>query len=136
MGDVHLVAAMLSTQRTDIESLTRVLTAALAGSLPADMVEVHRTRSVPDRLAGRPGRPHRLLVHGHGRDLELHQSGHAAVRAELRTIVRGVVISRREISLDDWLTALAEDLTRLASRDSATHDALTTWLSHRDPPRG
>lgn len=128
MGDVHLVAATLRAQRADVESLARVLTASLAGALPAGMVEVSTKRGLGDRLAGRAGRPHTLVVHGDGRDLELRQEPHGGVRGELRTVVRGVVISRREIGIDEWLTALAEDLTKLAARDAATRDALARLL--------
>jgi len=128
MGDVHLVAAMLRADRDDVESLTRVLTASLAGALPAGMVEVARKRGLADRMAGRDGRAEAVLVHGDGRDLELRQTGHGGVRGELRQVVRGVVISRREIGVDEWLTALAEDLMRLAARNSAARDALTRLL--------
>jgi hypothetical protein len=46
------------------------------------------------------------------------------VRGELRQVVRGVVISRREIGVDEWLLALAEDLRALAARDASTRAAL------------
>lgn len=128
MGDVHLVAATLRAHRADVESLARVLTASLAGALPPGMVEVATRRGWGDRLSGRAGRPHALVVHGEGRDLSLHEAAHGGVRGELRTVVHGVVISRREIGIDEWLTALAEDLTLLAARDTAARDALARLL--------
>jgi L-threonylcarbamoyladenylate synthase len=39
-------------------------------------------------------------------------------------VVRGVVISRRPVGVDEWLHALAEDLTRIAARDAAARAAL------------
>lgn len=128
MGDVQLVAATLRAHRADVESLTRVLTASLAGALPPGMVEVVAKRGWGDRLSGRAGRPHALVVHGEGRDLALHETAHGGVRGELRTVVHGVVINRREIGIDEWLTALAEDLTVLAARDTAARDALARLL--------
>jgi hypothetical protein len=128
MGDVHLVAASLRAHRADVESLARVLTTSLAGALPPGMVEVEAKRGWGDRLSGRPGRPHALVVHGQGRDLALHEAAHGGVRGEMRTVVHGVVINRREIGIDEWLTALAEDLTVLAARDAAARDALARLL--------
>ena len=94
MGDVQLLAAMLRTDQAEVASYARVLSGALAQALPPGMVEIDYQRSVTDRLAGRPGRAVRLVVHGENRDLELRQGKKGGIDAELRQVVRGVVISR------------------------------------------
>ena len=111
-GDVALLAAMLRADRADVASYARVLTGTLAGALPDGMVEVEQRRGLADRMAGRDGRTVGLVVHGVDRE----------------QVVRGVVISRKAVGFDEWLRALAEDLTRIAARDAAARTALERFL--------
>ena len=48
--------------------------------------------------------------------------------AEIRQVVRGVAISRKEVGVDEWLIAFAEELTTLARRDARARDALSRLL--------
>ena len=128
MGDVQLLAAMLRTDQTQVASYARVLSGALADALPSGMVELGYHRSVGDRLAGRPGRAVRVTVHGENRNLELREGRNGQIEAELQQVVRAVVISRRSITVDEWLQALAEDITRTAARDTAARAALERLL--------
>jgi plasmid stability protein len=93
------------------------------------MVEVNRRRGLGDRMAGRDGRAVAVVVHGEGRQLALREGRHGAVEAEVRQIVRDVVISRRTVTIEQWLQALAEDLTRVAARDAAARAALEQLLA-------
>lgn len=128
MGDVQLLAAMLRSDRAEVASYARVLSGALAQALPAGMVELGYHRTVGDRLAGRLGSVVRVVVHGENRDLELREGRNGQIEAELQQVVRGVVISRRSIGVDEWLQALAEDITRAAARDTAAREALERLL--------
>lgn len=128
MGDVQLLAALLRADRADVASYARVLSGALADALPTGMVELDHQRTMGDRLGGRPGRVVRLVVHGDDRDLELRENRHGRIDAELRQVVRGVVISRRTVGVDEWLQALAEEITRAAARDTAAREALQRLL--------
>jgi hypothetical protein len=49
--------------------------------------------------------------------------------------VRGIVISRRTVGVDEWLHALAEDLTRVAARDATARVASERLLSGGDRAR-
>ena len=129
MGDVQLLAASLRADRTDVASYARVLTGALHDALPPGMVEVDRRRGLSDRMAGREGRAVAVVVHGEGRQLALREGPHGAVEAEVRQIVRDVVISRRTVTIEQWLQALAEDLTKVAARDAAARAALERLLA-------
>lgn len=122
-----MMIAALRADRADVESYTRVLTNTLGDALPDGMVEVDYQRSMGDRVAGRPGRAVAVRVRGVGRELELRQ-GKRGVDAEIRTVVRDVVISRKTIGIDEWLTALAEELGKLAERDAAAREALGRLL--------
>jgi hypothetical protein len=79
-------------------------------------------------MAGRDGRAVAVVVHGVDRQLELREGARGAVEAEVRQVVRGVVISRKTVGVDEWLTALAEDLTRIAARDATARAALERFL--------
>jgi hypothetical protein len=59
--------------------------------------------------------------------LELRQ-GKRGVDAEVRTVVRDVVISRKTIGIEEWLGLLAEELGKLAERDAAAREALSRLL--------
>ena len=119
--------AALKVDHADVESYSRVLTSTLGDALPTGMVEVDYQRSMGDRVAGRPGRAVAVRVRGVGRELELRQ-GKRGVDAEVRTVVRDVVISRKPIGIDEWLKALAEELGKLAERDAAAREALSRLL--------
>lgn len=125
--DMHMMIAALRADRSDVESYTRVLTNTLGDALPDGMVEVEYRRSMGDRVAGRPGQAIAVRVHGKERDLELRQ-GKRGVDAEVRTVVRDVVISRKTIGIDEWLTLLADELGKLAERDAAAREALARLL--------
>jgi hypothetical protein len=124
---MHVMIAALRADRSDVESYTRVLTHTLGDALPDGMVEVEYRRSMSDRVSGRPGQAIAVQVHGLDRDLELRQ-GKRGVDAEVRKVVRDVVISRKAIGIDEWLTMLAEELGKLAERDAAARAALDRLL--------
>jgi len=129
MGDVQLLAATLRSDRTDVASYARVLSGALADALPSGMVEVEFRRGLADRVAGRSGHAVAVLVHGEDRQLALREGPHGTVEPEVRQVVRDVVISRRTVGIEQWLQALAEDLTRVAARDAAARVALERLLA-------
>lgn len=129
MGDLHLIAAALRADRSDVESYTRVLTAVLGDALPPGMVEVERKRSLADRMAGRDGTPVALTVTTTDERLTLRQQPHG-VAAEIHQIVRGVTIKRRPVDLDEWLVALAAVLAALAERSATAREALGGLLGH------
>ncbi|MDT7614162.1 MAG: hypothetical protein QOF00_1609 [Pseudonocardiales bacterium] len=128
MGDVHLLAATLRSDRADVESYARVLSGTLADALPPGMVQVEYKRGLADRMAGREGRAVSVVVHGEDRELALNERARGGVEAQVRQVVRGIVISRRSVAIDEWLQALAEDLTRIAARDAAARVALDRLL--------
>jgi len=128
MGDVHLLVAALRSDRSDVESYTRVLSAVLGDSLPAGMVEVVRQRSLSDRMSGREGNPVALHVRTDDRKLELRAAKHGGVTAEVHRVVRGVVISRKTIGVEEWLEELAGELAKLANHDAAARAALTKLI--------
>jgi hypothetical protein len=126
-GSIDLLAAALRRDAADLEVYTQVLTGALADALPADAVAVERRRSLADRMAGRPGRIERLEVSMDDQRLILSVArGRAA--GEVCRVVRGVVLSRRPVALDEWARELATAVTARARSDARARAALERLL--------
>ena len=122
----HLAAAL--SGRADVASLSQVLTVTLADILPAGMVQVDYKRSAGDRLAGRPGTPVGLAVVAGDKVLRLDSARGGVAEATVEHAVRGVVISRKPVSITEWITALADELRRIAEADEAARVALERLL--------
>ncbi|WP_329571814.1 hypothetical protein [Kitasatospora sp. NBC_01266] len=126
-GSIDLLAAALRRDAADLEVYTQVLTGALADALPADAVAIERKRSMGDRMAGRPGRIERVEVSMEDQWLILSVTqGRPA--AEVCRVVRGVILSRRPVPLDEWAHELAAAVTARARSDARARAALERLL--------
>ncbi len=123
----HLVAG-LQPAASSVQSLAQVLTGTLAEVLPSELVTVDYRRSMADRLAGRVGSPVGLTIAAGDTRLVLDGRERGTPLASVVRIVRGVVISRTEVSITDWITALAEQLQQRAAADEAARTALERLL--------
>ena len=126
---VDLVADALraSADLADVAMFTRVLTQSFGQALPAGMVDVDYDRTLGDRLAGRPGTATALRLTFPDRRLEL-RAGKGWPDAEVQQVVRGVVLSRRQVPVDEWVRVLATELTALAEGNAAARAALAALL--------
>jgi hypothetical protein len=125
--DIELLAAALRADETDVSAFTRVVVATLGGTLPPGLVEVERKRTMADRLSGRDGEPVAVRARFDTRELELRR-GPAGAETEIRTGVRGVVLSRRRVPVSEWVRALAEELAALAAHSADARAALGRLL--------
>ncbi|RZS89605.1 hypothetical protein EV189_1373 [Motilibacter rhizosphaerae] len=125
--DLELVAAALRVDTADVTTFARVVTGTLADALPEGMVEVVRSRSLGDRVRGREGRAEAVVVRTGEHVLTLRQ-GHGPVEAEDAVVVRGVVISRRQIGVEEWVRLLAEQVAARARESAAARTALQRLL--------
>lgn len=126
-GSLHLVAAALRANADDVPMLARLLADTLGGALPDGMVEVDRDRSLADRVAGRQGSVRAVRVLVPDGVLEL-RTAPGPPQAEIRQVVRGVVLRRRSVGLEEFLSALAAELGAVADRDAAARSALERVL--------
>jgi hypothetical protein len=126
--DVDALAAALRADVSDLDIYARVLTSSLAEALPADMVGVDRDRSLGDRLAGREGRVRGIRVAVGDWELSLTPGRGGQPVATARQKVRGVAISSREVTLDEWVRLLAEGLARRARQSAEARAALARLL--------
>ncbi|MFJ3878895.1 hypothetical protein ACIPW5_15680 [Streptomyces sp. NPDC090077] len=126
--DVALLAAALRRDCADVELYAGVLSASLADSLPPGAVRVSRRRSLARRLAGREGTVDGLDVVLGERRLSLRTDG-GRTTGEVCHEVRGVVLSRRRVGMDEWIGALAGALADAAASNARAREALERFLS-------
>lgn len=125
--DVDALAAALRADSADLDIYARVLTTSLAAALPDGMVQVDYRQSLRDRLAGRPGVVQSLRIGLGETSLELARSNGLPV-ARTAHAVRGVVISSREIAIEEWTRLLADSLASKARDSAAARAALANLL--------
>jgi hypothetical protein len=118
-----MVAAALRADSADVATYARVLTESLGDSLPPGCVTVQRERSMADRMRGRPGQAQRITVRLGERVMTLGISrGQPA--AEICHEVRGVVLSRQQVQLNEWAEELARALVDHAGENARAAQAL------------
>jgi hypothetical protein len=118
-----MVTAALRADSADVAIYARVLTQSLGDALPPDCVTVERERSMSDRMRGRPGEVSKITVRLGDQVLALGlQAGRPA--AEICREVRGVVLSRQPVGLQEWVDELARALVNHAQQNAHAAEAL------------
>jgi hypothetical protein len=121
--DVELVAASLRASSADLTTFVEVLAAKLEGALPG-RVQVERRAT---RFLGRDKHVDRIQCQlGEQRYVLSARNGIEARRSKA---VRGVVLKSEELSLDEWLGALAGDLADEAQTNEHAQLALQRLLA-------
>jgi hypothetical protein len=126
--DVELLAAALRRDSTDLNVYAKVLSVSLADSLPPGAVKVDRKRSMADRMAGREGEVVSLDV-ALGETRLAMRTDRGRMLAEISKEVRGIVVSRRQVGMDEWITALARALAESASASARAREILERFLT-------
>jgi hypothetical protein len=120
---IDMLAAALRRDSADLEIYAKVLTESLADALPPGSVAFEHKRSMSDRLAGRAGKVEKLEVSLDDRRLILTMA-HGRPQGEVATVVRGVVLSRKPVALDEWAKELATAVSLRAQSDARARAAL------------
>jgi hypothetical protein len=126
--DVELLAAALRRDSADLDLYAKVLSVNLADSLPQGAVRVERKRSMSDRMSGREGAVTSLDVALGEQRLALHMD-RGRVVGEVCKEVRGIVLSRQQVGLDEWIGALAKALAETAASSARAREALERFLT-------
>ena len=126
--EVELLAAALRQDSADLSLYAKVLTVNLVDSLPSGAVKVERKRSVSDRMAGREGTVSALDVALGEQRLSL-RADRGRMVGEICKEVRGIVLSRREVGLDEWIDALARALAEAAASSARAREAIEKFLT-------
>ena len=120
---LEMVTAALRMDSADVAVYARVLTKSLSEALPPGYVTVERERSVSDRMRGRPGEVSKVVVRLGDQLMPLAvKDGQPA--AEICREVRGVVLSRENVPLQQWASALASALVVHAENNAQAAEAL------------
>ncbi|MBR7835341.1 hypothetical protein KDL01_18855 [Actinospica durhamensis] len=125
--DVELLAAALRQDSADLDVYAKVLSVSLVESLPPGAVQVERKRSMSDRVAGREGTVTSLDVALGELRLGLRMDRGRPI-GEICKEVRGVVLSRQQVGLDEWISALARGLADSAASSARAREALQRYL--------
>jgi len=120
---LDLVTAALRADSADLAIYARVLTESLSEALPPGTVSVERERTVSDRMRGRPGEVSKVTVRLGDQVMTLGIS-RGQPTAEILKEVRGVVLSRQPVLLNEWTAALAAALVTHAERNAVAAQAL------------
>lgn len=120
---LDMVTAALRADSNDIAIYAHVLTESLGAALPAECVTVERPRSMSDRMKGRSGAVTRITVRLGDLVMTLGTDRRGLV-AEICREVRGVILSRQQVSVGQWADALARALMSYAEQNAATAEAL------------
>ena len=126
--DVDLLASALRADTSDLDVYARVLTQSLSEALPAGMVTVDRDRSLGDRLAGRAGAVTGVHIALGDWQLDLARD-RGAIQARCAQRVRGVVISSKPVTVDEWVRLLAARLAEQARASESARAALQALVS-------
>ncbi|MEW2547056.1 hypothetical protein AB0910_14965 [Streptomyces sp. NPDC047002] len=124
---VELLAAALRRDAADLDVYAQVLGGSLAEALPPGSVALERRRSMADRMAGRDGRVERAEVFLGDERLVLTMTRGRLV-AEVMKVVRGVVLSRTPVEMDEWARRLAEAIAARGRSDARARAALERLL--------
>ena len=118
-----MVAAALRLDGADAALYASVLTKSLSEALPPGYVQVERERSMSDRMRGRPGEVSKVAVKLGDQVMTLAVRNGLPV-AEICREVRGVVLSRQAVPLQQWAVALASALVAHAAENAQAAEAL------------
>ena len=121
--DIDLLLASLRADASDAGVFLQALGIRLEGALPG-RVEVERNGG----LFAREKRVKAIeLMLGEHR-YHIEDAGHGRLQAHRTRMVRGIVLKTETMSVDEWLTALANELTTLAGTSSRERKALERLL--------
>ena len=118
-----MVTAALRMDNADAAIYASVLTKSLSEALPPDYVTVERERSMSDRMRGRPGEVSKVQVRLGDQVMTLAVKNGRPV-AEICREVRGVVLSRTPVPVQQWAAALASALVSHAESNAQAAAAL------------
>src|ERR1700761_3592104 len=118
-----MVTAALRLDSADAALYASVLTKSLSETLPPDYVSVERERSMSDRMRGRPGEVSKVEVRLGDQVLTLAVKN-GRTSAEICRQVRGVVLSRQQVPVQQWAASLASALMSHAESSAQAAEAL------------
>jgi hypothetical protein len=121
---LDMVTAALRADSADVAIYARVLTESLGSALPPGCVTIVRDRTMSDRMRGRPGQVSKITVRLGEQVLTLGVQPGREPAAEICKEVRGVVLSRQPVGIQQWTSELARALVSHAEQNAQAAEAL------------
>jgi hypothetical protein len=121
---LDMVTAALRADSADVAIYAKVLTESLGGALPPGCVTIDRVRTMSDRVHGRPGEVSKVTVRLGERVLSLGVQPGREPAAEICREVRGVVLSRQPVGIQEWTGELARALVSHAEQNAQAAQVL------------
>jgi hypothetical protein len=121
---LDMVTAALRADSADVAIYARVLTESLGSALPPGCVTIDRARTMSDRMHGRPGQISKITVRLGEQLLTLGVQPGREPAAEVCREVRGVVLSRQPVGIQQWTSELARALVSHAEQNAQAAQAL------------
>ena len=118
-----MVTAALRMDSNDAAIYAGVLVQSLSEALPPEYVTIERERSMSDRMRGRPGEVSKVEVRLGDQVMTLAVKNGRPV-AEICREVRGVVLSRQAVPVQQWASTLASALMSHAESSAQAAQAL------------
>jgi hypothetical protein len=118
-----MVTAALRLDSGDAAIYASVLVKSLSEALPPGYVTVDRKQSMSDRMRGRPGEISKVSIRLGDQVMTLAVNN-GRPEAEISREVRGVVLSRQPVPLQQWATSLASALVANAESNAQAAEAL------------
>jgi hypothetical protein len=120
---LEMVTAALRVDGNDAAIYASVLAQSLSEALPPGYVTVDRKQSMSDRMRGRPGEIAKVAVRLGDQVMTLAVNNGRPI-AEIGREVRGVMLSRQPVPLQQWAAALASALVANAESNAQAAEAL------------
>jgi len=120
--DLHMLAASLRADSSDLGTFVESLAARLEDALPG-RARVSRAR---ERMFG-PKLVRKITVDAGDRRLELQYAG-GSLETSCAKLSGGIVLKTETVDTDAWLAALTESLATEAQRSEAARKALERLL--------
>ena len=118
-----MVTAALRMDSNDAAIYAGVLVQSLSEALPPEYVTVERERSMSDRMRGRPGEVSKVEIRLGDQVMTLAVKNGRPV-AEICREVRGGVLSRQAVPVQQWASTLASALMSHAESSAQAAQAL------------
>ena len=121
---LEMITAALRADSADVALYARELTESLGDALPEGCVAVDRARTMSDRRNGRPGQVEKVTVRLGDRVMSLQVQPGRPPAAEICREVRGIVLSRQPVTLQEWVEELARALASYAQQNAHAAEVL------------
>ncbi len=129
-NDVNALAASLRSHGQDASLYAGMLLNTLVSALPPHILTVERERGLRLLRRGQAAAVTAVTIEVGDRRFQLRRPEPTAVpTATVEHVVRGIVLSRDELSLTEWVEALGRELTLAAAKDAGIARAIDVLIS-------